>query len=369
MNKKYKDCVPAYLRTCVPAYLRTCVPAYLRTCVPAYLKKYTDNNLSVKCNLKNSNLKSSFENGFSLISTLIATLIMGILISTMLTTFSWQNKELQFIKEQLLSASLKFFMIQTMKNLENCTCHFKQDPTLRDAKSEHLGPFSIDETAGATISPINLGSFRSGCDFTSPDNVVVAAGEPLKGGANLVVDSVKVKEITPTGTPHEYQGSIQVAYQSRSWTRAMKPVSVDVIMSVDGSSGTPQARPIVGCGGVTLAAAPQETIKVSLSTNSHNTLSDNNNTSSGNTRTYQRFKCTSSPPPTTCSVSNHGIKVECPLGYHIIAIDSFPKKNRSTYTSSNIRTTSITHNTRPIFLRNLNGKKITLLVRVVLIGI
>ena len=261
VHLRLRACVPACLRACVPACLRACVPACLRACVPACLRalKYKDSDLSVKRNLKNSNLKSSFENGFSLISTLIATLIMGILISTMLTTFSWQNKELQFIKEQLLSASIKFFMIQTMKNLENCDCHFKQDPTLRDANSENLGPFSIDETVGATISPINLGSFRSGCDFTRPDNVIVAAGEPLKGGAKLVVDSVKVKEIRPTGTPNEYQGSIQVAYQNRSWSRAMKPISVDVIMSVAPGAGSPHARPITGCGGI---STPRPIVRV-----------------------------------------------------------------------------------------------------------
>ena len=64
--------------------------------------------------------------------------------------------------------------------------------------------FTINTTKSPT-DDIPLGTFRSGCDLSSDDNIIVEEGENLKEVPSLKVDSVKVTNIEKiVGTTGEY---------------------------------------------------------------------------------------------------------------------------------------------------------------------
>ena len=67
--------------------------------------------------------------GFSLVAVLSATAISGILFSAILSMITLQQKEGKAIQQQLASASLKYNILQTLRNPENCMCQFSFGPT------------------------------------------------------------------------------------------------------------------------------------------------------------------------------------------------------------------------------------------------
>lgn len=193
---------------------------------------------------------SASTSGFSLPAALVSVLIIGIALSAALSMMSTQNREMTFFKHQLVAMNIKHHILQTMKNLSNCNCHFTQDPTDTDATGANLGPFIIDTTitGDQTSSDINLGSFRSGCDFTTDKNIVVAAGKVVSGGYGLKVSSVKVTNIIATGTPNEYTGKLLIKFEKGSAPRVMQPISIDIIVTAEAGAILPDKTSILHCG-------------------------------------------------------------------------------------------------------------------------
>ena len=170
---------------------------------------------------------------------------MGIVFSAMISMLSVQHKELKSIKQQLLTMNLKHFILQTMTKTSNCTCHFHQT-----VSPSAPGPFNIDTTITdeQTSHDINLGSFRSSCDFSSDNNIIVADNQEVKGSSGMTVESVKVNEIRRSGG-EVYQGVLTVGFKGRGLVRAIRPIEVDVILTVDSSAGADDTeRPIKFCG-------------------------------------------------------------------------------------------------------------------------
>ena len=186
--------------------------------------------------LNNLNPPKTDNKGFSLTSTLIATVIMGLVFSAVISMLSIQNKEAKSIKQQLASMNTKYFILQTLAKSSSCTCQFDT--------------FTIDTTKSPT-DDIPLGTFRSGCDTASDDNIIVEEGEILKGVPSLKVDSVKVTNVEKiVGTTGEYKGDLTITYASRGLVRAIRPIEIDLIFSVNMSGGSSDtARPIVSCWG------------------------------------------------------------------------------------------------------------------------
>ncbi len=213
------------------------------------------------------------EEGFTLTAALMSVAIVGVGMSAMISMLTFQHKELQSIKEQLVSANIKQFILQTVRDLENCDCHFKPSSyatlrnvngKLRDANGIDLGPFTIDTTA-ATIGDINLGSFRSGgCPFTSTSNTIVKTGQLIKGVGQLKTKSVTAKNIVPIVNRNgEYTAELTVDFESSH--RALRPAIVDIILSVDASID-PKAATISHCGPkvASAKAAPEGAIYISM---------------------------------------------------------------------------------------------------------
>ena len=95
-----------------------------------------------------------------------------------------QQKEGKFIDQKLSSISTKNFLLQSLAEESNCTCQMQ----------------SHGINTALAGSEIDIGVFRSGCDLTSSDNIVVEEGKLINGSPNLYVDKVRISNIQPTGT-------------------------------------------------------------------------------------------------------------------------------------------------------------------------
>ena len=161
---------------------------------------------------------------------------MGLVFSAVISMLSVQSKEAKSIKQQLASMNTKYFILQTLARSSSCTCQFET--------------FDIDTTKSPT-DDIPLRTFRSGCETSSDDNIIVKEGENLKGVPSLTVDSVKVTNVEKiVGTTGEYKGDLTITYAAQGLVRAIRPIEIDLIFSVDMSGGSGDtSRPIVSCWG------------------------------------------------------------------------------------------------------------------------
>ena len=161
---------------------------------------------------------------------------MGIVFAAVISMLSVQSKEAKSIKQQLASMNTKYFILQTLARSNSCTCQFDD--------------FDIDTTKSPT-NDIPLGTFRSGCETSSDDNIIVKEGDPVKGVPSLTVESVKVTNVEKiVGTTGEYKGELTITYANRGLVRAIRPIEIDLIFSVNTAGGDDDtARPIASCWG------------------------------------------------------------------------------------------------------------------------
>ena len=100
---------------------------YFRTSVLPYFRSLSHPSRVVKNNL-----------GFSLVAVLSATAISGILFSAILSMITLQQKEGKAIQQQLASASLKYNILQTLRNPENCMCQFPSGQQIKEGVDLNL---------------------------------------------------------------------------------------------------------------------------------------------------------------------------------------------------------------------------------------
>ena len=76
----------------------------------------------------------------------------------------------------------------------------------------------------------------------------MADNQEVKGSSGMTVESVKVTEIRRSGG-NAYQGVLTVGFKGSGLVRAIRPIEVDVILTVDSSAGVDDTeRPIKLCG-------------------------------------------------------------------------------------------------------------------------
>ena len=166
---------------------------------------------------------------------------MGISFAAMISMLTVQQKEAKAIYQQLARGSLKYTILQVLRNPANCTCQFNTLPSF---------PHTIDTTQtalGGGGYEIDLGEFRSGC-VVDPDNIIVTTEKKIKGGAGLVANTVKVSEIKETGSPDEFLGELTIQFHKDNLVRHLKPLTIPLMFIVDSTSGLANARPIKNCG-------------------------------------------------------------------------------------------------------------------------
>ena len=168
---------------------------------------------------------------------------MGISFSAFIAMLTVQNKETRFLRQQLASISVKYSLLQTLKNPVNCQCHFDSS-TNKEIPEDEL---KIDTTKDP-IGDIDLKSFRYGCDFDSSDNIIVKEDTEINNANGLKVGTVKVKGLRPTGTKDNYKGDLTIDFKHLGHGRALQPVSVPILLAIDSGLGSSVGRPIQSCG-------------------------------------------------------------------------------------------------------------------------
>ena len=204
------------------------------------------------CGLRLTGFLKAKCQGFSITSALISVVIIGIAFSAIVSMLSTQSKESLFIRQQVSGSSLKYLLLQVLHKSasDTCSCHF--NPTKRNPQPDpnKVVGFNIDTTQEADIDDIDLGTLRSGCDFSDPappltaKNIIVQAGKELKDEL-LTVKSVKVSDIQPTAETNQYKGDLVIKYEGS--VRPLRPLKIPLILVIDLNSGEEKARPIKSC--------------------------------------------------------------------------------------------------------------------------
>lgn len=208
--------------------------------------------------------------GFSMVSAVISLSIMWSSMLVFVSMMVDQQKETKFLKQQLVSTTLKPLIIRSLVNSGNCNCHFDRD--------QNTSAVSLNiNTTSPTAHEIDLRTIRVGCDFSSSDNILISAGTEIKEGEGLSVSSVKVSNIKYTGTTDLYSGDLIIQYGSTG--RILRPLSIPLIFFVDSSKGTSTARPIQACWGGDGQGKPKECYTIAEKNSDGRTLVGCGNTS------------------------------------------------------------------------------------------
>ena len=174
--------------------------------------------------------------GFALLSVLMASAIIGLTTLSLLSALNIGVKQIKQ-SEESLSVNNARPIIEKLMTVENCSCHFdpSQNTSTRDSLS--INTLASDE--------IDLGVLRTGCDFSSDNNIVLKPGKEIGGG--LTVSEVKVSDIQAnSGSTEHYSGNLIVTYDTDSQL-AYKPTSIPLHFIINPTEGTSSTRPITSC--------------------------------------------------------------------------------------------------------------------------
>ena len=196
------------------------------------------------------NHKSLVKNylGFTLTSTLVASAIAGMLFVAVIHMLNLQYKEFDYVRQQIIGMSIKHLILQTLKNSGACNCHFTQNSG-NDGNGQPLGPFTVKTPNGNTYTTpdINLGSFRTSCDFVSSNNIIAASGQKVPN-SKLLIKTVKIKDIQPTGGASEYKGNLTVGYAIEGYNRVPAPITIPLLFAGEPTGGGADTDTIKNCG-------------------------------------------------------------------------------------------------------------------------
>lgn len=186
--------------------------------------------------------KSQINEGFSLVEVLI---VVGILsITALMTTslFAAQQKNMQVLNEKFQIQNLNANVLTVHKNQSACVANLTTGVAPVD--------LSAATTTVATPNTINLNALHYGQTATTP--VVAKVGESLPGllAGQMVVESIRIKNIMQTGNPGEYKGQLVVNFAPETTIGSPKPPSIDQIFTIGASPVN--AAVVAGCGPATV---------------------------------------------------------------------------------------------------------------------
>ena len=159
--------------------------------------------------------------------------ILGIFASTIASMLVFQSKGSVSVSRKLEVLAIDNSIANALGSLDTCTCQL----------STSLNSSIVIDTTTTPIPDIDLGILRSGCDTSLSNNIIVQNGQPLKTATNsdIVVDSVKVTNIVPTGSQDTYEGDLVVEYTVVG--RSIRPTSLSLLMFTDPPPSTPPPPP------------------------------------------------------------------------------------------------------------------------------
>ena len=182
------------------------------------------------------------EGGFVILSSIMAISIVFMYAFSVTSIIVEQQKESRKAQDSLTKLNLKPLFLNIFDS-EICKCHLDASQNT----SIPTGSSLMIDTTGSLIDDIDLGSLRSGCDFTSSDNIIIESGKPLLVTPGLLVDSVSLTQIAPIeGAQDEYLANLTIQYE-REGSFSYKPIIIPLAFFVNSNSGTPSGRPIESC--------------------------------------------------------------------------------------------------------------------------
>lgn len=178
------------------------------------------------------------QKGMSLVELLVGIGIMAIVMGGVVSMQVHQQRETRAVSEKL--ALLDFEKLLQSAMMDGSTCKFiLNDPT----------PLTFNATAVGPNSPQYIIPSRplyAQVNGATPGPVIAQVNQPLTpDNTSLVPRTIRLKIESGSGTT--YVGRWEVQFDSDRLVRALKPVTVSTILTVDNSN--PTAARIVNCLG------------------------------------------------------------------------------------------------------------------------
>jgi hypothetical protein len=179
--------------------------------------------------------------GMTIVEVMIAAGVMLAIMLAMLTLSDSQRKKVKAVYQKTELNELGSQLMQAFANRNVCTWQLVGSPAN-----------TIDTTSDPAQSStvIALPAIYQGLNANSP--VIAQPGQPLSlSSTGLIIGSISFTHIRRSGAASanaaDYVGNIEVQFLPASLARPFKPVRISQTVSVDLTSGSPAARPILSC--------------------------------------------------------------------------------------------------------------------------
>jgi hypothetical protein len=182
------------------------------------------------------------ELGGSLVELLVVTGIMMIVMMAVSSMFLSQQTETRALSEKLASLDLERVLIAALADGKVCA-YVLNNPTVLTFNSAAALPQTIT-LPSSSINPAKLYSGIIPGPPVLPGPIVVEVNKPASAISNsLVVQSIQLQIISGVGS--NFTGTWAITFDSTKTVRAIKPVYVTTMLTVDNT--IPAFSKITGC--------------------------------------------------------------------------------------------------------------------------
>lgn len=176
------------------------------------------------------------QRGVSIIEVLVAIGVMTIVMASVTSFQVSQQRETRALSEKLAALDGEKLLISALMDGSTCL-HILNNPAPMTFNSTTLSPMTPQYI---TPSLPLYAKVQSG----TPGPVVAEVGKLLSASSpSLVVTSVRLR--VNSGSGNTYLGAWEVAFDNSKTIRALKPISISTILTVDNS--VPTASKITSC--------------------------------------------------------------------------------------------------------------------------
>ncbi|NJL25358.1 MAG: hypothetical protein HC902_09375 [Calothrix sp. SM1_5_4] len=182
------------------------------------------------------------KNGFSIISVLIALAIGGagaILFADLIAAQVDGVRLATRIQEKI---EFETQVIRTLTDNDVCSCQLSAE--LNSSLASRL---TVDESLSSPPD-IDLGQWRSNCDFSAPSAVIAEAGTTAANMKYLVPSSIKLRNIHKIDNGR-YSSQLTIDYAASIGELPLTPSVINIGFAINTSAGSSSARPITNCLG------------------------------------------------------------------------------------------------------------------------
>ncbi|NJL23909.1 MAG: hypothetical protein HC902_01120 [Calothrix sp. SM1_5_4] len=179
-------------------------------------------------------------NGFSTTSVLIA---LGIGSATALLVADLTTAQMDAIRlASRIQEKLEFEtqLLRALSDEKTCSCQVSAE-----LNSSLASQLVVDESS-PNPPDIDMGKWRSSCDFSSPSSVMAETGTKVNGMKLLSVRSVKLRNIHKIGDGR-YASQLTIDYEAGMGEMELMPSILNLAFEIDTSAGSSSARPIKRC--------------------------------------------------------------------------------------------------------------------------